>query len=266
MSGLVHSVQWVWAISVAMQVAVFGLLFFRGHIRKIPVFSTFVAANLCQAALIYFAYAHFGYGSRTSMVVSWISEACIWLLRTLATVELLRLVLGPYRGIWGLGWRVLSVIVGAILFYSAVEAGRNLTWAIILANRGYHFAFALALVGCLLMIRYYSIPINSTYKVILGGFCFYSCAVVLANAVGPWLFVEGSTNYQSVWQFTTTAAYAVVQPAWAIALWKPASEVANPPTLLPTPLYRQLSPQINERLYALNEQLEQFWRPRAARP
>jgi hypothetical protein len=265
MNGLVHSVRWVWAISVAMQVAVCVILLIKGHIRKLPVFSLFVAANLSQAGLFYFVYTHFGYGSQTALVVGWVSEVCILLLRTLATMEVLQLVLGAYRGIWGLAWRVLSVIVGVILAYSAIEAARKLTWAIVFGNRGYHFAFALALVGCLVLIRYYSIPINVAQKLLLGGFCFYSCTVVLADTVGPWFFVRGSVIYQTIWQLTTTAAYAGIQLAWAVALWKPASEVESPPSLVTTSLYQQISPQINERLHVLNEHLSQFWPPRATR-
>lgn len=265
MRGLVQSVQWAWGISVAAQVVVCGLLLSRGYFRKVPVFTTFVAANVCQAGLLYVIYAQFGFGSRTALVLAWSSQAGIQILRALATMEVLRLVLSPYRGIWGLGWRVLSVAFGVVILYAAVAAGTNVSWAIILVDRGFHLAFAVALVACLLLIRYYSIPVESIYKVLLGGFCFYSCAVVLANTVGPALTLRGFVADELVWQLTTLIAFAGVQLAWAVALWKAAPTAEKRPVLVAASLYRQLSPQINERLGLLNEQLNRILEPKATR-
>jgi hypothetical protein len=265
MSGLVQSVQWAWGISVATQVFVCGFLLFRGHFRKIPLFTAFVAANVCQSGLLYVIYTQSGFGSRTALVLGWVSHACILLLRILATMEVLHLVLGPYRGIWGLGWRVLAVAFGMVILYAGIEAGRNVSWAIVLADRGFNLAFAVALVACLLLIRYYSIPVESPYKVLLGGFCFYSCTFVLANTVGYALNLRGSPNYQPIWQLTTIIAYAGVQLAWAVTLWKAVPTPVKRPVLVAASLYRQFSPQINERLGLLNEQLKQIWEPKATR-
>ncbi len=263
MAGLAQSVKWVWGIGVAIQVMVCGLLLFRGHFRKLPVFTTFLAANIFQAGLLYLVYMQFGLGSRTTLALAWVSEACILLLRTLATMEVLRLVLGPYRGIWGLGWRVLAVAFLAVLSYAAIEAGQNVSAAIGLADRGFRLAFAVALVACLLIVRYYSIPVGPPYKVLLGGFCVYSCTVVLANTIGHALFLRGFANIKPIWQLTTIAAFAGVQGAWAVGLWKAAPAMQVQPALLTTSVYQQISPQINERLRLLNGQLSKFWGAKA---
>src|SRR5215510_1775886 len=133
MRGLVESVQWAWGAGVAIQIFVCGLLFYRRHFRMFLAFTTFVVANVCQATLLYFIYAQFGLGSRAALTLAWFSEACILLLRSLATMEILHLVLKPYRGIWGLGWRLLAAIFCALILYAAIEAGRNVRWAIGLA-------------------------------------------------------------------------------------------------------------------------------------
>lgn len=265
MSGLVQSVQWGWGICVAIRVIVLGLLLFRGHFRKIPMFTTFLAANLCQAGLLYMIYTRFGLDSRTALVLAWVSEACILLLRTLATMEVLHLVLRPYCGIWGLGWRVLAVAFGVVILYAGIEAGRNVSWAIVLADRGFHLAFAVALVACLLLIRFYSIRVNSTYKVLLGGFCVYSCTVVLANTVGYALTLRGFATVEPVWQLTKTVAYAGVAGAWALALRKTAPATEKRPVLVAASIYQQISPEINQRLRLLNEHLIQLWKPEVTR-
>jgi hypothetical protein len=265
MSGLVQSVQWAWGISVGIALVVLGLLFFRGYFRNLPVFTAFVAANVCQWGLLYVIYLQFGIGSRTALVLAWISEACILLLRTLAAMEVLHRVLGPYPGIWGLGWRVLALAFFVVISYAAIEAGQNISAAIGLADRGFHLAFAVALVACLLMIRYYSIPVDPPYKALLGGFCVYSCTVVLANTIARVLFLRGFANIKPIWQFTLVAAYAGVQGAWAAGLWNAAPAMQGRPALLGTSVYRQISPEINERLRFLNGQLSKFWEAKAAR-
>jgi hypothetical protein len=266
MTGLANSVLWVWGISVAIQAVVCFVLIFKGHFRKLPFFTSFVAANICQAVYMYIVYVQFGIKSGTAMWLVWLSEPAILILRTLATTEVLRLILQAYRGIWGLVWRVVAVGFGGVLLYAAIESGRNIPWALAVLDRGYHLAFAIALVAGLLLIRYYSIPVEPLYKMILAGFCFYSCTIVLANTVGQWVFLRGYLNYQPIWQFTVTTIYAGIQVAWAVEVWKAAPSEESSPALLASSLYRQISPQINERLNALNEQLSQLWGPKATRP
>lgn len=265
MRGLVESVQWAWGAGVVIQLIVCGLLFFRRHFRTFPTFTTFVVANVFQAILLYFIYMQFGLGSRTALTLAWFSEVCILLLRSLATMEILHLVLKPYRGIWGLGWRLLAAIFCTLILYAAIEAGRNVRWAIGLADKGFHLAFAAALVTCLLMIRYYSIPVKPVYKALLGGFCFYSCTMVIANAAGYVLTLRGVANFEALWQLVTITTFALVQSIWAVALWKAAPEYEKGPTLLPVSVYGRLSPQINDRLGLLNARLSQFWKPEVSR-
>ncbi len=265
MAGLVYSLRWAVAISAVAQVAVCGLLLFKGHFRKLPVFTAFVAVNICQGGFLYLVYAHFGYSSHSASVLAWLSEATALILRSLATIEVLRLVLSSYRGIWGLGWRVIAVAYGAVLSYAAIDAGSNVALAIVVADRGFHLAFAVALVACLLLVRHYSIPVDAVYKGLLGGFCFYSCAVVLANTVGQALFLRQFADFQPIWQAATVVAYGVVQVVWAVALRKPLPVEEKQHALLPASIYQEISPEINQRLRLLNEQLMQIWKPEVTR-
>jgi hypothetical protein len=265
MASLVRSVQWLWVIGLVAQLMVCVFLIFHRHYRKLPVFTAYIALNLCQAGFLYLVYSRFGFSSHTGEVLAWLSEASTLILRSLATIEVLRLVLNPYRGIWGLGWRVLVVAFGVVLSYAAIGAGSNVAWAIALAVRGFHLAFAVALVACLLLVRHYSVPVHPAYKALLGGFCFYSCTVVLLNTVGQTLFPPEFAHYQLIWQVATTVSYAIVQVVWAVALRKPLPAEEKQHALLPASLYQQISPEINQRLRLINEQLAKFWKPEATR-
>jgi len=266
MSGLAGLVRWVWGISAVAQVVLCGVLFMRGNFRKVPIFTSYVAANLVQAILLYIVYDRIGFDKQSVIMLAWLSQACIQILRAAATTEVLRIILKPYVGIWGLGWRVLAGAFGVVFVVALMESGRNLWWAIVLADRGFHLAFGIALVACLLLVHYYSIPIHPVFKALLGGFCFYSCTVVLANTLGGTLFVRGNGNFQTIWQLATMSAFVVVLLVWAVALRTPVPEpkqYVEPQE--PHLLYWETSPQINERLRLLNEQLNSFWKPEVTR-
>jgi hypothetical protein len=269
MAGLAPSTIILWAFSVVAQITVCGFLFGKGHFRKLPAFTSYVVLNLCQAAFLCGVYAHFRFASDTALRVFWASQAVTLLAQALATTETLHHVLGPYRGIWALGWRLLLLAFSAILSYAAVQAGRDFQWRIVTADRGFHCAFAGALVACLLLVRYYSIPIHPVYKALLGGFCFYSCAIVFKNTLLQALFSHffgRYPHYQGIWDATTLLPFTVVHLGWAVALRKPLPATVERFALLPASVYRQISPEVNRRLSLLNEQLSHFWRVEAPRP
>ena len=267
MGGLVRYVQWVWELSVAIQLVVCAMLFVKGNFRRIPFFTAYVLSNVFQAAALYVIYRQLGYGSRSAALFAWWSQCVPQLLRVLAISEVLRLILKPYRGIWGLGWRVLTFAFCLVFSIALIGSRRDLSWTVLVADRGLHLAFGVAIVGCLLLVRYYLLPIHPVYKALLGGFCFYSCIVVLGNTIGAILFLRGSTVYQIVWQFVTMGAFIVVLALWAVVLRTPLPESAREKALLDAKgAYWEMSPQINERLRRLNELLDRLWKRAATQP
>jgi hypothetical protein len=266
MSGLPTPVRWLWGISAAAQAGLCAVLLTRGNFRKIPIFTAYAAANLCQAILIFMVYEGIGFRPQSSIALAWSSQACIQILRAAATTEALRQVLRPFQGIWGLGWRTLALAFGVIFLVAVFDSGRNISWAVLLMDRGFHLAFAIALVACLLLVHYYTVPVPSAYKALLGGFCFYSCAVVLANTLGGVLFLRRDANFQAIWQSVTMCPFIAVLLVWAFALRKPLPDPMQGIELQqPKTLYWEVSPQINERLRLLNEQLNRLWKPEVPR-
>ncbi len=264
MTSLAKYVQWLWVLSVAIQILVCGVLFLKGNFRRIPVFTAYVLSNVGQAAALYATYNLFGFRTRTAIVIGWSSQFVTQLLRVLATSEVIRLILKPYRGIWSLGWRVLALSFGLVFSVALIDSKRDILWAIALADRGFHLAFGIALVACLLLVHYYYVPIHPVYKALLGGFCFYSCTVVLANTIGKALFVRGNSDFGTGWQLLTMGAFVAVLAVWAVALRTPIPEPAQPEVLPGAArTYWEMSPRINERLRLLNEQLDRFWKHEA---
>jgi hypothetical protein len=264
-SLLANSVKWVWAISVALQAALFIFLFFSGNFRRLRLLTTYTAVNLCQAAFILMLYSRVGASLEGVKLVAWYSEGVTLFFQALAAAEAIHLVLKPYPGIWALAWRSIALVSAIMVAYIAKHGARDYSWAILEAERGYHLIFAIAVTACFLLIRYYRIVVPSTYKLLLGGFCFYSCVMILICTLLQSIWWGSTADYESFWGFSSVFFFAAVQPLWIVAVRKPLPADDRRPALPSDDVYRQLTPQIDERLRAVNEKLMRIWELEARR-
>jgi hypothetical protein len=261
MNGFPLPVLRLWACSVLAQLVVLALLFVKGNFRKLPYFTAYTTLNICQAAFLFYVYSHSWSNPDTPGTLAWSSECLTLLAQALATTEILEITLRPYQGIWGLGWRALTVVSGIVILLVALAARGH--WVVARwfeLDRGYHLTFASALIACLLLVRYYSIPVPPAFKMLLAGFCFYSCTEIAVNTLLQAFFKKDFFRYQAAWQLLNMSSFIVMQAIWAVALRKPLpveKRQADPP---PDSDYQRLSPEINEDLRRLNEKLLRLWK------
>ncbi len=254
----------LWAGSALAQLIVFVLLVPKGKFRQLPFFAAYVVLGLCQVAFLVALYSDRGLPDSIIKNRAWYSECITLAAQALATTEILKVTLKAYQGIWGLVWRALVFTSTLVLLLVAMatrgswSAGK---WFEI--NRGYHLTFATAVIVCLLLIRYYSIRVPAAYRMILAGFCFYSCTEILINTVLQALLKTSFDAYQPIWQSSTMLSFIVALFIWAAALWQPLPVEARPPTPPSESMHRRLSPEINERLRELNERLLRLWKMEA---
>jgi hypothetical protein len=248
-----------WALSFLVQTTVLFLAISRRHYRSLLFFVLYIILNLCQAAFLVFVYSRFGYNSPEARELYWISEPITLAAQALAAAEVLHRVLWAYSGIWGLAWRLIAAAASVVVCYASVSAGQTPHWRLMIANRGFHLTFAVALVSCLMLVRFYSIPVDPVYKALLGGFCFYSCTVVAANTLLQLLFVRRYPGWGNIWNYLELVVFVGVQVVWAVALRHPAL-AHEKPTLLPYSTYDRVSPEVNAGLRRLNGVLSKFWR------
>lgn len=261
MKGLSEAVRWLWAVSILCQIALPAVLFLSGNFRRLPFFTACAVLNLLQAGLFLVLYARPQHQAGTLADLAWTSETLILFAQALAATEVLGATLKPYPGIWALGWRALLLTSSIVLILVAVGARRSWAYARWFdLDRGFHVTFATAVVACLLLIRYYSIPVPNAYRLLLGGFCFYSCTEILINTVMQALFHRHFASYGPVWQFTTMSSFVVAQGVWTAALWRPLPKAAGSTTNQTAALPLRLL-EIDERLRDLNERLKQLWNP-----
>jgi hypothetical protein len=241
-----------------MQLALCGILIALGHFRRLPFFTAYICLNIAQGLFLYPIYQHYGQSSDTAYLAAWWSEAITLLARVFATVEILHLVLISFRGIWGLAWRVLTVTSAGVLICVCLTSRGNADQALMRADRDYHLVFAAALISCLALIRYYFIRVDNAYKVLLVGFCFYSCVMVLLQTVLYDFLYPQHSQYTSIWQILEISPYLVVLLFWSAALVRPLPAIQKQQAL-PTSMYGRISPEINLQLQAINKQLMNFF-------
>ena len=249
----------VWVASFVLQLALCGILIILGHFRRLPFFTAYVCLNLCQALFLYLIYHHYGDHSHVAFVAGWWSEAITLLARLFATVEILHLVLISYRGIWGLSWRLLTATSVVVLICVSVASWGDARQALMRADRGYHLIFAAALISCLALIRYYFIRVDNAYKVLLVGFCFYSCVKILLDTILYNSLYQPHSPYASLWQILAVSPYLIVLLFWGSALLRPLPAIQKQQAL-PTSMYGRISPEINLQLQAINTQLMNFFK------
>lgn len=260
MKNLYAWVSYLWAASVVVQAVILVLLILRGYFRTLPFFTAYIAFNLIQAAFLRAIYARYDPNSAFVYAWAWQSEAITLITRAFATVELLRLLLISYRGIWGLAWRLLAFTSLAALIAVGIAARGHGDWATMEADRGYHLICATTVLACLALVRYYRIRVEPTYQTLLTGFCFYSCIKILVNTILQGFLFHRSPAYESIWQAATMSAYVVVLAVWAVALLRPAPAKAQQRATLPPSAYMQIAPEVHYQLRAINERLMNFWK------
>jgi len=260
-SHLPRYVLSLWACSALVQIALLLVLIAKGNFRKLPLFTSYVSLNLCQAGFVVMLYSVWGPNSLTSFRLAWYSECVTLFAQALATSEILRITLRTYEGIWGLAWRALVVTSSVVILLVALATHTH--WAIARwfeLNRGFQITFASAVIACLLLVRYYSIVVPTAYNMILGGFCFYSCMEILINTVLQAFLKKSYFDYQSAWQFSTMLSFVLVQVVWVSAVRKPLQSEYRKRERQSEVDYLRLSPQIDERLRQLDEKLKQLWK------
>jgi hypothetical protein len=261
MSRFPLPVLWLWAFSALTQLFVLALLFLKRNFRRLPYFTFYVALNICQAGFLVFVYTHAWSNLSTSDTLAWTSECITLVIQALATTEILEITLRPYQGIWGLGWRALTVTSGTVVLLVVLAARGYWAWARWFElDRGYHLTFATALIACLLLVRYYSIPVPPAYKMLLGGFCFYSCSEIIVNTLLQAYFKKDFFVHAAAWQLLTMSCFIVASVVWAVALRKALPVEDRKPASPSDADYQRLSPEINENLRRLNEKLLRLWK------
>jgi len=267
MLGLEASQQFGWNLSIFIRAFLLCLLIFNRNIRSFPYFAAYLFVNLTKAVALQLAYPAWGMDSWAAYFVAWGWEAVVACLRALAVAELCRRLLGHYRGIWSLAWRVLLSCVVLIVTYSAIDVvsapKHSLAQGVIAANRALELAVAAVIVGLFLFMRHYQVACDPAIRSLALGFCVYSCVSVVNFAI----LEKYIDTYLPVWNLLGVFTYLICLTMWSWALRKtiPVPSFGST-SLFAKIVYQRISPEVNAQLRGLNGQLSQFWRLKEPQP
>lgn len=262
MVGIVTLEKALWALIVLLKAGLFALLLYRKNHRVYPYLFTYVLATLMQSLVLLATYRVWGFYSPTARNVAWGAQGLVIAARALAVAEICRQVLGRYRGIWALAWRMLLASAALVLVYAWAVSRPNWQLAILSADRGLELAIAAAIVILLLIVKYYEIVLESTVYYLSVGIFLFSAFSVLNNTI----LETRLHSYAALWNLLGTLAFLTSLLLWIWAVREKQRAIPLEPALLTQDAYHALVPEINVRLKALNEQLSQFWRVEANRP
>ena len=262
MAGLATWVLALFYLSLALQVVVVCYLLSRKLWLVYPGQSAYFLVNVLQGGLLIAAYRRWGYFDHRTQLAGWGSEILVLVMRAWAIADICRLLLGRYRGVWGLAWRLLLVLGISLIGYSIIAAGRVWNQAVLKANIGLELSTLLILVVLFLFARHYEIVASPAVRALALGFLIYSSFTVVNDKIlQQWL-----VSYIPRWQFFSTLPFIFCVGLWFWAVRQPVAKTAAALSVLPRDVYYALAPEVNLRLRLLNERLLRLWNPEAHRP
>lgn len=244
------------AFTFCLTLALVFLLWYRKNYRTYPCFLLYALMNLFQGVVLFASRHVWGPDSSPLFAIGWGTQGLVVLTRALAAAEVCRHVLARYRGIWGLGWRLSVAAAALVLVYSWAAGSHSWFLFAVTADRSIELAIAVGILALLVFARYYRVVIERAARFLVIGFFLYSCFQVLNDTI-----LEGwFRQFATFWNLLGAVTFLASVLLWGWALLLSRQEAMSPPELLPGDQYRLLSPAINARLRALDEQLGHLWR------
>jgi hypothetical protein len=260
-----------------------AFIFVRKVYQVLPLFAIYCSLLLIGTVVVWSVYVISGINSHASYYAYWCSILLNATARSLAIVELCRYGLRAYQGIWALIWRILTILSIFLLTHAAMDAWgqpRRLAIYGMTIDRDLAFASIVVVAALLLLRNYYGIALEPLQRAVALGICTI-CAV---DAIGNTILRNLFTTYLYSWYLTTQKAlwpqmdsqvhyvrdmwstihllfFMLSVGVWSFALRKPLAARQDKPVLLPTEVYRDLSPAINLRLASFNTRMVELLKP-----
>ena len=250
---ILHVTLVLWAMNSGMGAVLLVLLAVRKNYRVFPAFSAYVMLNLGLGVLALLVYRRWGFSSRLSWQIAWGMQGAVICARALAVAEVCRGVLGRYRGIWALAWRMLLGCAVLVLVYSSLAASHDSRLALVAADRALELAVATVVVGTFLFARHYGVQVRTVEYSLALGFCFYSSFNVLNNTI----LEHYLSRYEALWNPLGMFVFLVALLVWTWALRERQTAIPEA-DLLSRGVYESVVPEISLRLRRLNDRLSHF--------
>lgn len=243
----------LWLLSITLSLFLCALILQRRVVSRLRFFFIYMIVNLLKSVFVWYLLRRSDYPSRDGYIYSSIAQAVVYGARAAAIVEICYRILRPYRGVWGLAWRLLSVCGIALAGVAALHAAQQRQWIFKFVSnfeRGLELAAAVTLVLLFAFIAYYQIqPPRLEITIALGLATFSILQVAFQSFLQVWLprFAALRTFNQFYYQ--------AILILWLFALRRSVPAEGPAPAMLDPSVYAKVTPQIDSRLQNLNSRL-----------
>ncbi len=254
MGNLAFIPRAAWAVIVCLQLIVLVTMTARRQFQDLLALYVYICLALCENPVMYAIYSVFGYQSWTAYYAAWIFQAVVVSARWLAVCQLCYLVLGQFRGIWGVIWRSLVVCGAAVLVLALALGGHDVVRVVSTFDLALELSIAAVLAVFFAFASYYRVAIVPSLRSIGIAFCLYSCFRALNDAV----LQKFLRDYSNAWTLFDEVTYVATLVLIAAAVFLLHRLPRQKVTMLPAQAYAAYVPQANERLSALNTRLSEI--------
>jgi hypothetical protein len=244
----------VWICSLCIQVLVLAVMTAKKQFRDFPALYVYLLVSPLQAPLMYLTYSMKGYQSWAAFWTGWGSQAVVVLLRWVAVCELCYEILGQFRGVWALAWRVLALSGGVALLLAIFLGGHDFVRIISTFDLAIEFSMATVLTIFFAFTRFYEIEILPSLRSIGVALCLYSSFRALNDA----FLQKYLHSYAETWNLTDEITYIATLVLLGSAVYLLKVRTLGRIRLLPREIYGEYIPRANDRLAALNDKLRTF--------
>lgn len=254
MGNLAFTLRAAWALIVCLQLIVLVTMTTRRQFRDLLALYIYVCLALCENPVLYAIYSLFGYQSWTAYYSGWIFQAVVVSARWFVVCQLCYLMLGQFRGIWGIAWRVLVACGGVVLAIAFTLGGHDIVRRVTTFDLSLELSIATVLAVFFAFARYYKVAMLPSLRSVGIAFCLYSCFRALNDAVLQKFLRDYSNTWTLLDEVTYIATLTLIASAVFLLHRLPTQNVR----LLPAHVYAAYMPQVNERLIALNARLSEM--------
>jgi len=204
----------VWIVSLALQLALFSVLFARGIARRFPIFTALIGFYLLRSPLLFLIFNHIAPASYHSLYAG--LALLDLLLQTAVAVEILLALIHA-----GGGWTHRNLLTTvAVLCLAALATALTTTLLpahapIPVDRTQFAFSFLMILLfAWALRVTAASNPVRH----IAGGFALYGIVNVGANFGRAYAALQNNIPLYATWSYALAAIYLVVVLFWLLTL------------------------------------------------
>jgi len=222
----------IWFATISLEVFLLARSIRTKLFAKFPIFYTYVLFVLLQSVVRFTVYHWYPQRYRD---LYWFTEFVGVVVGCGVLFEIYRRGLAPYPGTARLARNVLALVFAFAAGKALAGALRGGLWfpsrTTAELERNLRAAQAFAILGLVILLLAYSIPLGRNLRGILVGYGLF----IATNLADLAMLASPGKELQRLWSYSQQVFYLLVLCIWAVSLWTPSPQpgIASSPEVAP---------------------------------